>query len=113
MVATAQNARIVQAQNTEIHRRRIVLNRTWDMQISYIKGNGFQATYYDCADPVLWSKCSMSGEIAAHQLDLMVNRMFGLKEHYVAIGNRIPVPITGYDNAVAFAARFNGSLISM
>jgi hypothetical protein len=78
------------------------------MQILYIKGQGFQATYFDGADAVIWSACSSSAELAAHELDLLCDYNFGSEfTTYVKIGNRIPVPINTSD-VYAFAEMWGG-----
>ena len=114
MKATTLNAHIVPKPNYEIHRCRIILNMTWDMQVLYIKGEGYQATYFEGADPKIWSECYSSPEKAAFELDRLVNNLFGLKEdeRHVQIGDRTPVPITGYDNAFEFADMFGGHVLT-
>lgn len=112
MVATAQNARIRTAQNAEVHRRRIILNRTWDMQILYIAGEGYQATYYECNDSKVVSKCYFSASQAAFMLDQMVNRMLNIQEYYVQIGFNTPVPFDNLVTALSFCHFWNGQLIA-
>jgi hypothetical protein len=99
---------------TDVHKRRIVFNRTWDMQVAYIRGNGYQATYFDCADEKVWSKCYGSAERAAHELDLLVDRHFGKEPDtfYVQVNDNVPVSIVGSGNALAFAARWCGQLVN-
>lgn len=97
----------------ETHRTREVGNQVWDMQILYIKGQGYQATYYRGADPMMWSKCCMSADLAGYQLDQIVDKHFGAGDfHYVKVGCGIPKPIKGISEAIVFASMWNGILLT-
>ena len=94
---------------SEVYKKREVYGRTWEMQISFIKGNGYQATYYYGAEDKIWSKCFDTPEAAAYDLDKIVDFHFGKEPvHYVKINDRIDVPINGLYEAERFAKMFDG-----
>ena len=101
-------------QNTEIHKTRVLPNG-WhiDMQVLYIEGEGYQATYFYGADPLTCCHCCTTAEEAAYQLDRKVDKPFGTGDHhYVQIGNRIPVGIKGINEASEFAKMWGGVLLT-
>lgn len=113
---TALNSRIGKiypVQGPEVHKTRTVLNKTWDMQVLYIKGAGHQATYFEGAEPKIWSDCRTTPEQAAFELDQLVDKLFGKSAFvYVKVQDRVPVPIEGKDNAIAFAKKYDAVLLS-
>jgi hypothetical protein len=99
--------------NTDIHRTRIVYDRSWDMQILFIKGEGYQATYFHGADPQIWSDCFCTPEEAAIDLDLLVDKHYGKDNvHYVRVGLNVPTPIYGFSDAVKFCNVWNAVLLT-
>jgi len=98
---------------SEVYKTRDVYGKTWEMQISFIKGSGYQATYFYGAEEKVWGKCLDTAEAAALDLDRLVDKHFGIEQtHYVKVGRQPEVPIKGFEEALKFCHMWNAVLLT-